>query len=42
MSNIVREDHDALNATLSLSISPADYADTFEKEIEKYRKQAPM
>lgn len=42
MSNIVREDHDALNATLSLTISPADYADTFDKEIEKYRKQAPV
>lgn len=42
MSNIIREDHDALNATLSLTISPADYADTFDKEIEKYRKQAPV
>jgi trigger factor len=42
MSNIIREDHDALNATLSLIISPADYADTFDKEIEKYRKQAPV
>ncbi len=42
MSNIIREDHDALNATLSLTITPADYADTFDKEIEKYRKQAPV
>lgn len=42
MSKIVREDRDALNATLTVTIEQADYLDSYEKQLNKYRKQAQI
>lgn len=40
--NIERNDLDALNAELSISIAPADYAERVETAIKKYRKSMQM
>lgn len=38
--NIVREDIDALNAVIRVSIEKADYAEAVEKSLKEYRKKA--
>ncbi|MBL0316616.1 MAG: trigger factor [Flavobacteriales bacterium] len=40
--NIERNDLDALNAELSISIAPSDYAERVESAIKKYRKSAQI
>lgn len=40
--NIERNDLDALNAELSISIAPADYSERVENAIKKYRKSAQI
>jgi len=42
MPNIVRETHDDLNVTLTLTISPEDYSQEFKSQLNKYRKTAHM
>ncbi len=38
--NIVRKDHDSVNATLTISIEKADYSEKVEKTLRDYRKKA--
>lgn len=40
--NIVRNDIDSCNATLTLTIEKADYAEKVEKSLKDYRKKAQM
>lgn len=42
MSNIVREDRDALVATLTVTIEQADYSPDYEKQLNKYRREAQI
>jgi trigger factor len=42
MANIVREDHDNLNVTLTLSIPVADYQPKFKAKLNEYRKKAHL
>lgn len=38
--NIVRKDHDSVNATITISIEKADYSEKVEKTLRDYRKKA--
>lgn len=40
--NIIREDVDALNANLKITVSPADYEAKVKQTLEKYRKTAKI
>lgn len=42
MSKIVREDIDALNTTLTITIEKEDYEQQFEEELQKYRKNVAL
>ena len=42
MPSIVKEDHDALNASLTVNITKDDYLEDFNKELKKYRKHAAL
>ncbi len=42
MPKIVREDKDNLNAVVTITLEPSDYASQFEQELQKYRKQASL
>lgn len=42
MPSIVKEDHDALNASLTINISKDDYLAEFNQELKKYRKHAAL
>ncbi len=42
MSKIVREDIDALNATVTITIEKADYEEQYEQELQKYRKNVTL
>lgn len=39
---IVRNDVDALNISISLTVEPSDYASKFESEVKKYKNQAQL
>lgn len=38
--NIVRKDHDSVNASITISIEKADYSEKVEKTLRDYRKKA--
>lgn len=40
--NVTRQDVDALNAIISIEVSPADYADNVKTALNKYRKTAKV
>lgn len=40
--NIVRKDHDSVNATITISIEKADYSEKVEKTLRDYRKKATI
>ncbi|MDG1148327.1 MAG: trigger factor family protein [Crocinitomicaceae bacterium] len=40
--NIIREDFDALNANLKITVVPADYEAKVKQTLEKYRKTAKI
>ena len=40
--NIIREDFDALNANLKITVNPADYEAKVKQTLEKYRKTAKI
>ncbi len=42
MPSIVKEDHDALNATLTVTVGKDDYKGKFEEQLARYRKQASL
>lgn len=42
MPTIVREDHDNMNATITLSIPVSDYQPTFKEKLNEYKKTAHM
>jgi len=42
MPTIVRENHDNLNATITLSIPVSDYQPTFKAKLNEYKKNAHM
>lgn len=42
MPTIVREDHDNMNATITLSIPVSDYQPTFKAKLNEYKKTAHM
>jgi len=42
MAQVVKTDHDNLNATVTVTISPDDYLPKVDKELQKYRKNAQL
>lgn len=42
MSNIVREDRDALNAVITVTVAKDDYQPKLQAELEKFRKKANL
>ena len=40
--NVIRQDIDALNAQLKVTISPEDYQNKVKASLEKYRKTAKI
>lgn len=42
MPNIVREDHDSLNATFTVQLPLEEYEPDFKKQLNKYRNQAHL
>lgn len=42
MAQVVKTDHDNLNATLTVTITPDDYLPKVDAELQKYRKNAQL
>ena len=42
MAQVVKTDHDNLNATLTVTITPDDYLPKVDSELQKYRKNAQL